>query len=64
MLAPLLLAAGCNGDAQTAPKFPPADRPVARIVADRWSNEESRDRLNEADKIMDMAAIAPGCAPP
>lgn len=40
--------------------FPAADRPVAPIVSSRWSNEESRDRVNEADKIMDLAAITPG----
>lgn len=55
-----LLATGCDGGGRSTQKFPSADRPVARIVADRWSNEESRDRRNEADKIMDLAGIAPG----
>lgn len=40
------------------PAFPKAERPVAPIVSSRWSNEESRDRQDEADKIMDMAGIA------
>ncbi|TKD51007.1 class I SAM-dependent methyltransferase [Sphingomonas baiyangensis] len=40
--------------------FPAADRPVATIVSSRWSNEESRDRLNEAENVMDMAGIRPG----
>ncbi|WP_079246833.1 class I SAM-dependent methyltransferase [Sphingomonas turrisvirgatae] len=63
----LLALAGCDA---TKPRpsptptddhaFPAADRPVATIVSARWSNEESRDRLNEAEKVMDMADIRPG----
>ena len=41
-------------------KFPAADRPVAHIVSSRWSNEEARDRLNEAGEVMDKAGIAKG----
>ncbi len=59
LLAALALA-GCDGAAKEAPAFPPADRPVAPIVSSRWSNEEARDRVNEADKIMDLAGIDPG----
>jgi ubiquinone/menaquinone biosynthesis C-methylase UbiE len=59
LLAALALA-GCDGAAKEAPAFPPADRPVASIVSARWSNEEARDRVNEADKIMDLAGIDPG----
>lgn len=40
--------------------FPAADRPVATIVSNRWSTEEARDRLNEADMVMDRAGIRPG----
>ena len=40
--------------------FPAADRPVASIVSSRWSNEEERDRLNEAGAVMDGARIEPG----
>ena len=40
--------------------FPAADRPVASIVSARWSNEEDRDRLNEAGAVMDGARIRPG----
>lgn len=40
--------------------FPAADRPVASIVSVRWSNEEERDRLNEAAAVMDGARIRPG----
>lgn len=40
--------------------FPAADRPVATIVSARWSDEESRDRLNEAAQVMDLASVKPG----
>ncbi len=40
--------------------FPAADRPVASIVSSRWSTEEARDRLNEAEEVMDRANIAKG----
>jgi predicted methyltransferase len=40
--------------------FPAADRPVATIVSSRWSTEEARDRLNEAEEVMDGAGIAKG----
>ena len=43
-----------------AEPFPQADRPVAPIVSTRWSSEESRDRVNEAEDIMDRAGIRPG----
>lgn len=71
-LARILIAAGllasCDGGtkivhekaAETHTGFPAADRPVATIVSARWSDEESRDRLNEASKVMDLAGIGPG----
>lgn len=40
--------------------FPKADRPIASIVSNRWSTEEARDRLNEAENVMDNAGIKPG----
>ena len=40
--------------------FPAADRPVASIVSSRWSTEEARDRLNEAEAVMDRARIEKG----
>ncbi len=61
LISALALAA-CNvsDGAQDSGPFPTADRPVAPIVSDRWSDEESRDRLNEAPLIMDLAGIKPG----
>lgn len=43
-----------------AAPFPLAHRPVAPIVSTRWSSEEARDRVNEAEDIMDRAGIHPG----
>lgn len=70
MLALLIAAgvlAGCDGSQplikhtprQPGP-FPAADRSVASIVSARWSNEEDRDRLNEAGAVMNGARIRPG----
>ena len=63
----LLVLAGCDGSQPLVPKkerqpgpFPQADRPVATIVSARWSTEEARDRLDEAEKVMDLAGIRPG----
>ncbi len=61
-----LLLAACDGapiavaNKTDAPKFPAADRPVAKIISARWSTEEARDRLNEAETVMDRADIRPG----
>jgi ubiquinone/menaquinone biosynthesis C-methylase UbiE len=67
LLVPLLLAA-CDAPLTSANAnerehvgdFPAADRPVAPIVSDRWSTEEERDRVNEADEVMNRAGITPG----
>jgi ubiquinone/menaquinone biosynthesis C-methylase UbiE len=63
----LTLLAACDGGEpliKRKPKepgpFPAADRPVAHIVSARWSNEEARDRLDEAASVMTKAAIRPG----
>lgn len=66
-LAALPLLGGCdapwNDDAaraETARDFPPADRPVAPTVSTKWSTEEARDRVNEAEDVMDSADVRPG----
>lgn len=63
----LLLLASCETPVKTPQNriedvgdFPSADRPVASIVSSRWSTEEARDRLNEAEQVMDLAGILPG----
>jgi len=43
-----------------ARNFPSADRPVAPIISTRWSTEEARDRLNEAEQVMNDARIQAG----
>lgn len=69
--APLLvLLAACDmlggggeekgGRRDSAADFPKADRPVAPVVSTRYASEEVRDRLNEANDIMDRAGIRPG----
>jgi FkbM family methyltransferase len=66
-MAGALLLCGCDrlpgSDSDrpvTARDFPPADRPVAPIESTRWSTEEARDRVNEADEVMNRADVAPG----
>ncbi|MBO9579812.1 MAG: methyltransferase domain-containing protein [Sphingobium sp.] len=39
--------------------FPRADRPVAPIISTRWATEEARDRLHEADQVMNWAGVRP-----
>ncbi len=66
MLSPVFLLAACDGSKPLIkrepkePVFPAADRPVASIVSSRWSNEEARDRLNEAGEVMNKADIRKG----
>jgi len=62
-----LLLAGCGEGPSSRPdrdvasaEFPAAHRPVAPIVSSRWSTEEARDRLREADRVMDLAGVKPG----
>lgn len=57
----LLAATGCDavgGSGDSA--FPPADRAVSDIISSQFSDEVSRDRVNEAETIMDMADIEDG----
>jgi ubiquinone/menaquinone biosynthesis C-methylase UbiE len=58
----MLLVSSCdvNVGGATETTFPKAARPVAPIVSSRWSTEEARDRLKEADKVMDFSGIKPG----
>ena len=54
------LAPASSDRPEPAQDFPRADRPVAPIISTRWSTEEARDRVNEAEEIMDRAGIEPG----
>lgn len=65
-LALLLPLGGCKKDdpdadrPETARHFPRPDRPVSALGANAFSTEVERDRVNEAQSVMDMARIEPG----
>jgi ubiquinone/menaquinone biosynthesis C-methylase UbiE len=60
-IAPLaaLLLLSCRAQPQQ-PHFPSAHRDVAPIVSDTFSTEDARDRLGEAEQVMQLAGVAPG----
>lgn len=65
-----LLLAGCDAQSagsghvvhESAPAsaFPKSRRPVAGIVSDQFSNEDARDRVGEAERVMDLLNVKPG----
>lgn len=60
-LLALALLAGCRGDPREANDgFPLPRRDVAPIVSDRFSTEDARDRLGEAERVMELAGITEG----
>jgi ubiquinone/menaquinone biosynthesis C-methylase UbiE len=57
------LAPACRGsgpDGRAGVRFPDPERPVARIISSTYSDEETRDRNGEAERVMDRLGIAPG----
>lgn len=58
----LLMLTACERapSAPTKTAFPPPHRPVAPIVSSRYSNEDARDSLGEAETVMRLAGISPG----
>jgi len=67
MTAIILVLPGCKrvdsenqNRAETARIFPAAGRPVPSILGNQWSTEDARDKVGEAEKIMDAARIMPG----
>lgn len=60
LIVTMALGLGACDRAPARPAFPPADRPVAPIVSSRFSTEEARDRVREAETVMDMAGIEQG----
>ena len=54
------LAVACRAQPQQADQFPRPHRPVAPIVSDSFSTEDARDRVGEAEQVMDLAGIAEG----
>jgi ubiquinone/menaquinone biosynthesis C-methylase UbiE len=60
-LLPLaLLTASCEAQQPVQSPFPDPARPVAPIVSPRYSNEDARDSVGEADTVMQLAEIQPG----
>lgn len=58
VLVPLLLAACRQAEPQSP--FPKPKRPVSPIVSARYSNEDARDSVGEAETVMRLANIRPG----
>jgi len=52
--------AGCRQQPQPGNSFPKPHRPVAPIVSDSFSTEDARDRLGEAEQVMELAGIKQG----
>ena len=57
--AVLLLLASCRAQ-PTEPHFPSAHRDVAPIVGGVFSTEDARDRMGEAEQVMQRAVVMPG----
>ncbi len=45
-----------------ADRFPKPARPVASIISDRWSSEDTREHAGEAAAVMQLLDIHPGMA--
>ena len=54
-----LLLLSCRSQ-PTEQRFPSARRDVAPIVGDTFSTEDARDRLGEAQQVMQLAGVKPG----
>ena len=55
----VLLLAACRAQ-PSEPHFPAAHRDVAPIVGGTFSTEDARDRLGEAEDVMELAAVKGG----
>jgi ubiquinone/menaquinone biosynthesis C-methylase UbiE len=57
-----LASPGCATAQRATPAsaFPAPDRPVAGIATCEYSDERTRDRLGEADRVMDRLGVKPG----
>jgi ubiquinone/menaquinone biosynthesis C-methylase UbiE len=59
LLVTILLVSACRAQ-PSQPHFPSAHRDVAPIVGDSFSTEDARDRLGEAEEVMDIAGVKRG----
>ena len=59
----LLLLAAAIASCRAAPeeqRFPKPHRAVSPIIGDSFSTEDARDRLGEAEQVMELAGVKPG----
>jgi ubiquinone/menaquinone biosynthesis C-methylase UbiE len=54
-----LALAACRAQ-PSEPQFPAAHRDVAPTVSDTFSTEDARDRVGEAEQVMQLAGVKPG----
>jgi ubiquinone/menaquinone biosynthesis C-methylase UbiE len=59
LLSPALLLTACE-QATEQSAFPKPQRPVAPIVSPRYSNEDARDSVGEAETVMKLADVREG----
>lgn len=57
--AAVLALAACRAQ-PSEPRFPSAHRDVAPIVGGAFSTEDARDRVGEAEQVMELAGVKPG----
>ena len=57
--AACLVVAACRAQ-PSEPQFPAAHRDVAPTVSDTFSTEDARDRVGEAEQVMELAGVKPG----
>jgi ubiquinone/menaquinone biosynthesis C-methylase UbiE len=57
--AACLILAACRAQ-PSEPQFPAAHRDVAPTVSDTFSTEDARDRVGEAEQVMELAGVRPG----
>src|SRR3954469_8175475 len=58
-VAACLLLTACRPQ-PSEPQFPAAHRDVAPTVSDTFSTEDARDRVGEAEQVMELAGVKPG----
>lgn len=59
VLCTFAFVASCRAQ-PTEPRFPPANRDVAPIVGETFSTEDARDRVGEAEEVMQLAGVKAG----